>query len=56
LPRRYATTFGSRSSPAIAIAGSPGSNCCSPKIITDTKKSVGMMAPRRRRMNDIRRA
>src|SRR5258705_13621815 len=40
-------TFGSRSSPAIATAGSPGRSCCSPKISTDTKKSVGMIAARR---------
>src|SRR5437899_1612559 len=41
-------TFGSASSPAIASAGSPGRSCCSPKIITDTKKRVGMMVARRR--------
>src|SRR6266446_3236925 len=40
-------TLGSRSSPASAIAGSPGSSCCSPKISTDTKNSVGMIAARR---------
>src|SRR5205814_10516435 len=32
---------GSRSSPASAIAGSPGSSCCSPKIRIETKNSVG---------------
>src|SRR6266852_5747160 len=42
-------TLGSRSSPASAIAGSPGSSCCSPKISTDTKNSVGMIAARRLR-------
>src|SRR5258708_18223292 len=40
-------TLGSRSSPASAIAGSPGSRCCSPKMSTDTKNSVGMIAARR---------
>src|SRR5439155_17738729 len=35
-------TAGSRSSPAITSAGSPGSSCCSEKISTDTKNSVGM--------------
>jgi hypothetical protein len=40
-------TFGSRSSPAIAIAGSPGSSCCSPKIRIETKKSVGTIAASR---------
>src|SRR6185436_6592560 len=35
-------TSGSRSSPAITSAGSPGSNCCSEKIMTDTKNSVGI--------------
>ena len=34
-------TFGSCSSPARIIAGSPGSSCCSPKISIDTKTSVG---------------
>src|SRR5258706_9429879 len=40
-------TLGSRSSPASAIAGSPGSSCCRPKISTDTKNSVGMIAASR---------
>src|SRR6266404_7858119 len=35
-------TLGSRSSPAITSAGSPGSNCCSEKIRIDTKNSVGI--------------
>src|ERR1700728_1242456 len=35
-------TLGSRSSPAITSAGSPGSNCSSEKINTDTKNSVGI--------------
>ena len=26
----------------MASAGSPGSSCCSPKMITDTKNSVGI--------------
>src|SRR5471030_545504 len=34
-------TAGSRSSPAITSAGSPGSRCCSEKIRIDTKNSVG---------------
>ena len=33
---------GIASSPAMTSAGSPGSNCCSEKISTDTKNSVGM--------------
>ena len=33
--------------PAIASAGSPGRSCCSPKISTDTRKSVGRIAERR---------
>src|SRR5262245_18243668 len=32
---------GSRSSPAKTSAGSPGNNCCSEKMMTDTKNSVG---------------
>src|ERR1043166_742520 len=40
-------TFGSRSSPAIAIAGSPGRSCCSPKIRIETKNSVGTIAASR---------
>src|SRR6476661_8700148 len=35
-------TSGSRSSPAITSAGSPGSNCCSENIRIDTKNSVGI--------------
>src|SRR6185437_5660372 len=31
----------------MASAGSPGSSCCSPKMITDTKNSVGMSCSRR---------
>src|SRR5215471_20544009 len=34
-------TSGSRSSPAMTSAGSPGSSCCSEKIITDRKNNVG---------------
>src|SRR6516225_9652156 len=34
-------TCGSFSSPAMTSAGSPGSRCCSRKMITDTKSSVG---------------
>src|SRR6266542_1265281 len=41
-------TSGSRSSPAMTNAGSPGSNCCSEKISTDTKNSVGMSWTTRR--------
>src|SRR5713101_5174017 len=35
-------TAGSRSSPAMISAGSPGSKCCSEKIRIDTKNSVGI--------------
>src|SRR5450432_3196544 len=35
-------TSGSRSSPAITSAGSPGNRCCSEKIRIDTKNSVGI--------------
>src|SRR5450755_1185444 len=35
-------TSGSRSSPAITSAGSPGNKCCSEKIRIDTKNSVGI--------------
>src|SRR3954465_544719 len=42
---------GSRSSPAMATAGSPGSNCCSPKIRIETKNSVGTIAAMRVRRN-----
>src|SRR3954451_3586464 len=38
---------GSRSSPAITSAGSPGKRCCSEKIRTDTKNSVGISCSRR---------
>src|SRR4051794_17055479 len=41
-------TLGSRSSPAITSAGSPGSNCCSEKISIDTKNSVGTICAMRR--------
>src|SRR5690348_16322618 len=34
-------TAGSRSSPAITSAGSPGSSCCSEKIRIDTNTRVG---------------
>src|SRR5271166_3715265 len=34
-------TCGSFSSPAMTSAGSPGSKCCSRKMINDTKNSVG---------------
>src|SRR5437764_7983811 len=40
--RICAITSGSRSSPAITSAGSPGSNCCSEKIRIETKNSVGI--------------
>src|SRR3981189_2724372 len=36
-------TAGSRSSPAMTSAGSPGNKCCSEKISTDTKNNVGMI-------------
>src|SRR5579863_7502445 len=41
-------TAGSRSSPAIASAGSPGNNRCSPKINSDTKNRVGTISAMRR--------
>src|SRR5438874_2470419 len=44
-------TAGSRSSPAITSAGSPGSNCWSEKMITDTNSSVGISSRRRRPRN-----
>jgi hypothetical protein len=47
LRRICAITSGSRSSPAITSAGSPGSNCCSEKISIDTKNSVGISCRRR---------
>jgi hypothetical protein len=45
--RIAATATGSCSSPASAVAGSPGRSCCSPKISTDTTKSVGTRTARR---------
>src|SRR5436190_17809069 len=41
-------TSGSRSSPAMTSAGSPGNSCCSEKISTDTKNSVGISWTMRR--------
>src|SRR5207237_9074283 len=41
-------TEGSRSWPANASAGSPGNSCCSPKISTYTKNSVGTTSASRR--------
>src|SRR5262249_39398449 len=41
-------TAGSRSSPAMTSAGSPGNSCCSEKISTDTKNSVGISWKMRR--------
>src|ERR1700681_2637685 len=35
-------TSGSRSSPAITSAGSPGNKCCNEKMSIDTKNSVGI--------------
>src|SRR5207248_9553987 len=35
-------TLGSRSSPAITSAGSPGNRCCSENIRIDTKNRVGI--------------
>src|SRR5579862_6400289 len=35
-------TVGSRSSPAITSAGSPGNRCCNEKIRIDTKNNVGI--------------
>src|ERR1700733_9104040 len=40
-------TAGSRSSPAITSAGSPGNRCWSEKIRIDTKNSVGTICRRR---------
>src|SRR4051794_35444353 len=40
--RICAITLGSRSSPAITMAGSPGNRCCSEKIRIDAKNSVGI--------------
>jgi hypothetical protein len=45
-----ASTTGSLSSPASAIAASPGSSFCSEKISTDTKNSVGISTATRRAM------
>src|SRR5450759_1662321 len=44
-------TLGSWSSPASAVAGSPGNSCCSPKIRMETKNSVGTIVARRWRRN-----
>src|SRR6201995_5047434 len=41
-------TAGSRSSPAMTRAGSPGRRCCSEKIRIDTKMSVGTNCTMRR--------
>src|SRR5208282_1253786 len=41
-------TSGSRSSPASTRAGSPGSSCCSPKMMIETKTTVGTAITRRR--------
>src|SRR5215469_2236122 len=46
--RIAATAAGSCSSPARAIAGSPGSNCCRQNTSTETRKSVGTRAASRR--------
>src|SRR6476661_5850743 len=46
--RISASTLGSRSSPAMISAGSPGSSCCRPKISIDTRITVGMICSRRR--------
>src|SRR6516225_6165020 len=46
-------TAGSRSSPANAVAGSPGNSCCSPKINSDTKNRVGTIRAIRRRRNVV---
>src|ERR1051325_7495510 len=45
--RISSSTAGSRSSPAMINAGSPGSNCCRPKISIDTRIRVGMICSRR---------
>ena len=50
LARMPATTTGSLSSPASAMAASPGSSFCSEKISTDTKNSVGISTATRRAM------
>src|SRR5258708_1084299 len=46
--RISSSTLGSRSSPAMISAGSPGSSCCRPKISIDTRISVGMICSSRR--------
>ena len=48
--RIAATTAGSCSSPASAIAGSPGKSCWSEKISTETTNSVGTSTASRRAM------
>src|SRR3954467_370628 len=45
--RISSSTAGSRSSPAMISAGSPGSSCCRPKISIDTMISVGMICSSR---------
>src|SRR6202035_2744407 len=45
--RIWAMTAGSRSSPAMISAGSPGNRCCSEKIRIDTKNNVGISCSRR---------
>src|SRR5215510_201070 len=45
--RISSSTAGSRSSPAMISAGSPGSSCCRPKISIDTRISVGMICSSR---------
>jgi hypothetical protein len=45
-----ATAAGSFSSPASAMAASPGRSFCSEKISTETKNSVGTSTATRRRM------
>src|SRR6476646_9224458 len=45
--RISSSTLGSRSSPAMISAGSPGSSCCRPKISIDTRISVGMICSSR---------
>src|SRR5215469_4820345 len=48
-------TAGSRSSPASAVAGSPGNSCCSPKINNDTKNRVGTISAIRRKRKVVMR-
>src|SRR6185369_10540304 len=45
--RISSSTLGSRSSPAMISAGSPGSSCCRPKISIDTMITVGMICSSR---------